>query len=151
MNRKFYALVALLPILMNSPVWAERDGDVEIKRNPDGTIETFEAGQGGGDSGSPAGMSGGYKPVHSYTKKTSDGIHFKRNPDGSIETWEDDEPMPRSHSGGGGGGSKSKKKSQAKKAAPKSASGQPKNAPAAPKAAAATQKTLTKSPAKKAK
>ncbi len=109
-NRKFFALMALLA-LFSPTALAEQDGDVTIKRNPDGTIETFDAQDSSSSSGGEGGGGGGgRKPVHSYTKKTSDGIHFKRNPDGSIETWEDEEPMPRAS----GGGSKSKKKTLSK-------------------------------------
>jgi len=109
LNLKILALLALLVVFCPS-VLAEQDGDVTIKRNPDGTIETYDTQDAPISSGEGRSQP---KPVHSYTKKTSDGIHFKRNPDGSIETWEDDEPMPRAHSGGGA--SKAKKKSVAKK------------------------------------
>lgn len=108
MNRKILALLALLAVL-SPAAYGEQDGDVTIKRNPDGTIETYDSQDAPTSSG--GGQSQSIRPVHSYTKKTSDGIHFKRNPDGSIETWEDDEPMPHSS----GGGSKAKKKSSAKK------------------------------------
>ncbi len=117
MNRKILALLALLAV-MTPAAYGEQDQDVTIKRNPDGTIETFDSqGDASQSSGGGGGQSRGPRPVHSYTKKTSDGIHFKRNPDGSIETWEDDEPMPHSH--GGGGTSKAKKKSVAKSTAAK--------------------------------
>ncbi|MCW5824642.1 MAG: hypothetical protein KIT34_17725 [Cyanobacteria bacterium TGS_CYA1] len=114
MNQKILALLVLLAVL-SPAAYGEQDGDVTIKRNPDGTIETYDSQDGPASSGE--GQSRGPRPVHSYTKKTSDGIHFKRNPDGSIETWEDDEPMPRAHSGAGT--SKAKKKSVAKNTAAK--------------------------------
>lgn len=131
-NRKFFALMALLALCC-PPVLAEQDGDVVIKRNPDGTIETSDAQDSSGSADGGGGVSGGggRKPVHSYTKKTSDGIHFKRNPDGSIETWEDEEPIPRAP----GGRSKSKKKTVTKTTS---------KAAVKPTAQKATAKTIVK-------
>lgn len=112
MNQKILALLALLAII-SPPAFGEQDGDVTIKRNPDGTIETSDSGSGSDSEAVPSSTGGTRRiPIPAYQKKTSDGIHFKRNADGSIETWEDEEPMP--HSSGGSSG-KTKKKTTVKK------------------------------------
>jgi len=82
-----------LGILLGSsgpcPAQTETESDgVVIQRNPDGSIETYDAPEGGGV---PARSSRRSAPAKSYVKKHRDGVVVKRNPDGSIETYDTSE------------------------------------------------------------
>lgn len=67
-------------------------GDVVVRKNPDGSISTYDtsdpAVNSSGSGQVQVGVHGANKP---YTRKHSDGVVVRRNPDGSIETFSPEE------------------------------------------------------------
>ncbi|HEY9679108.1 MAG TPA: hypothetical protein V6C76_13950 [Drouetiella sp.] len=63
------------------------DGGVTVRKNSDGTVETFDSGS------APQSVDSGDAPVmhtvqsHPYSKNIG-GVHVRRNADGTIETYE---------------------------------------------------------------
>lgn len=69
--------------LLVIPACGQSYGDVTVRKNPDGSIETFDSSQ---SAPAPRRSSGsGYKRG---TQKYSDGVVVRKNADGSIETFD---------------------------------------------------------------
>ncbi|MGD9683825.1 MAG: hypothetical protein AB7W16_21880 [Candidatus Obscuribacterales bacterium] len=120
MNRIAFLSITGIPLALGlwlglsgpCPAQTETESDgVVIKRNPDGSIETYDAPGGGG---APAGSSRRSAPAKSYVKKHGDGVVVKRNPDGSIETYDTSDSY---YTRGASGTSKTSRKPGARKRA----------------------------------
>ncbi len=61
---------------------AQEFGDVTVKKNPDGSIETYDSSDG------PAPRGHSRSPYKRATQKYKDGVVVRKNADGSIETFD---------------------------------------------------------------
>lgn len=80
----FAALLLLDGAFLIAPSFAQSYGDVTVRKNPDGSIETFDT----SSSSAPAPRRGSSSGHRRGTQKYSDGVVVRKNADGSIETFD---------------------------------------------------------------
>lgn len=66
------------------PACSQNYGDVTVKKNSDGSIETYDS----SDSSAPAPRRGSRSGTKRSTQKYNDGVVVRKNADGSIETFD---------------------------------------------------------------
>ncbi len=99
----FVLAIAGVSLLLNYaflslPAFSQQFGDVTVKKNPDGSIETYDS----SDSASVAPRRQSRTSNKKSTQKYNDGVVVRKNADGSIETFDSGggSPSPRHSSGG---------------------------------------------------
>lgn len=75
------------------PAYSQNYGDVTVKKNSDGSIETYDR----SDSAAPAPKRGSRSGYKRSTQKYNDGVVVRKNADGSIETFDSGAVSPSSH------------------------------------------------------
>lgn len=90
------ALLLLDGAFLSSPSLAQSYGDVTVRKNPDGSIETFDT----SSSSAPAPRRGSSSGHRRGTQKYSDGVVVRKNADGSIETFDSGSGAVPRHSPG---------------------------------------------------
>jgi len=78
---------------LSLPAFAQNFGDVTVKKNPDGSIETYDS----SEAASAAPRRQSHSSYKKSTHKYHDGVVVRKNADGSIETFDsgDGNPSPR--------------------------------------------------------
>lgn len=92
----FAALLLLDGAFWVVPSFAQSYGDVTVRKNPDGSIETFDS----SSSSAPAPRRGSSSGHRRGTQKYSDGVVVRKNADGSIETFDSGSGAAPRHSTG---------------------------------------------------
>lgn len=89
-----------------APVFSQNYGDVTVRKNPDGSIETYDS----SGSSAPAPRRSSGSSYKRSSQKYNDGVVVRKNADGSIETFDsgDAAPAPRRSSSKNSSGSASK-------------------------------------------
>lgn len=92
-------LISVTAVLL--PCEAQNYGDVTVRKNPDGSIETFDSSE---SMPAPSRRRSGYKKS---THRYNDGVVVRKNADGSIETFDSSDSVPLRSRGGSAKHSKS--------------------------------------------
>ncbi|PZM79261.1 MAG: hypothetical protein DKT66_22545 [Candidatus Melainabacteria bacterium] len=89
------AVLLLNGAFLMIPCFAQSYGDVTVRKNPDGSIETFDTSSSSAPTPRRASRSGYKRGAQKY----SDGVVVRKNADGSIETFDSgDGAAPRHYS-----------------------------------------------------
>lgn len=88
------AIVLLLNgMFLIPPAYSQNYGDVTVKKNSDGSIETYDS----SDSAAPAPRRSSRSGYKRSTQKYNDGVVVRKNADGSIETFDTGAVASSSH------------------------------------------------------
>jgi len=79
-----------------APVFSQNYGDVTVRKNPDGSIETYDS----SGSSVPSPRRSSRSAYRRSSQKYNDGVVVRKNADGSIETFDSGDAAPARRSSG---------------------------------------------------